>query len=369
MISIDQLPKYVQPVFEGFKTLNRIQSRLYKTALDSDENLLLCAPTGAGKTNVALLCMMREIGKHINEDGTINADDFKMIYVAPMRSLVQEMVGNFGKRLANYNLTVSELTGDHQLTREQIAATQIIVCTPEKWDIITRKGGEKTFTSLVRLIIIDEIHLLHDERGPVLEALVARTIRMIESTQEDVRLVGLSATLPNYQDVATFLRIKPDTGLFHFDNSFRPVALEQQYIGVTEKKALKRYQVMNEIVYEKTMEHAGRNQVLIFVHSRKETGKTARAIRDMCLEKDTLGQFLREGSASMEVLRTEAEQVKNQELKDLLPYGFAIHHAGMTRVDRTLVEDLFADRHIQVSLLFKTLSSLFTSKWNLTTIT
>lgn len=77
-------------------------------------------------------------------------------------------------------------------------------------------------------------------------------------------------------------------------------------------------------------------------------GKTARAIRDMCLEKDTLGQFLREGSASMEVLRTEAEQVKNNELKDLLPYGFAIHHAGMTRVDRTLVEDLFADRHIQV---------------------
>ncbi|XP_044737520.1 putative U5 small nuclear ribonucleoprotein 200 kDa helicase [Chrysoperla carnea] len=353
---IDQLPKYVQPAFEGFKTLNRIQSRLYKTALDSDENLLLCAPTGAGKTNVALLCMMREIGKHINADGTINADEFKIIYVAPMRSLVQEMVGNFGKRLANYNLTVSELTGDHQLTREQIAATQIIVCTPEKWDIITRKGGEKTFTNLVRLIIIDEIHLLHDERGPVLEALVARTIRNIEATQEDVRIVGLSATLPNYQDVATFLRIKPETGLFYFDNSFRPVALEQQYIGVTEKKALKRFQVMNEIVYEKTMEHAGKNQVLIFVHSRKETGKTARAIRDMCLEKDTLGQFLREGSASMEVLRTEAEQVKNHELKDLLPYGFAIHHAGMTRVDRTLVEDLFADRHIQVLVSTATLA-------------
>ncbi|XP_008558910.1 U5 small nuclear ribonucleoprotein 200 kDa helicase [Microplitis demolitor] len=353
---IDQLPKYVQPAFEGFKTLNRIQSRLYHTALESDENLLLCAPTGAGKTNVALLCMMREIGKHINSDGSIEADQFKIIYVAPMRSLVQEMVGNFGKRLASYNLTVSELTGDHQLTREQIAATQVIVCTPEKWDIITRKGGEKTFTSLVRLVIIDEIHLLHDERGPVLESLVARTIRNIETTQEDVRLVGLSATLPNYQDVAQFLRIKTKTGLFYFDNSFRPVALEQQYIGVTEKKALKRFQVMNEIVYEKTMDHAGRNQVLIFVHSRKETGKTARAIRDMCLEKDTLGQFLKEGSASMEVLRTEAEQVKNQELKDLLPYGFAIHHAGMTRVDRTLVEDLFADRHIQVLVSTATLA-------------
>lgn len=353
---VDKLPKYVQPVFDGFKTLNRIQSRLWKTALETDENLLLCAPTGAGKTNVALLCMMREIGKHINDDGTINADEFKIIYVAPMRSLVQEMVGNFGRRLASYNLTVSELTGDHQLTREQIAATQVIVCTPEKWDIITRKGGEKTFTSLVRLVIIDEIHLLHDERGPVLEALVARTIRNIETTQEEVRLVGLSATLPNYQDVASFLRIKPDRGLYYFDNSFRPVALEQQYIGVTEKKALKRFQVMNEIVYEKTMEHAGKNQVLVFVHSRKETGKTARAIRDMCLEKDTLGSFLREGSASMEVLRSEAEQVKNNELKELLPYGFAIHHAGMTRVDRTLVEDLFADRHIQVLVSTATLA-------------
>ena len=45
------------------------------------------------------------------------------------------------------------------------------------------------------------------------------------------------------------------------------------------------------------------------MHSRKETGKTARAVRDACIEKDTLGGFLKEGSASMEVLRTEAEQV------------------------------------------------------------
>lgn len=41
--------------------------------------------------------MLREIGKHINIDGTINVDEFKIIYIAPMRSLVQEMVGSFGK--------------------------------------------------------------------------------------------------------------------------------------------------------------------------------------------------------------------------------------------------------------------------------
>lgn len=356
MVPVEKLPKYAQAGFEGFRTLNRIQSKLFRAAMDTDENLLLCAPTGAGKTNVALMCMLREIGKHINVDGTINVDDFKIIYIAPMRSLVQEMVGSFGKRLASYGITVAELTGDHQLCKEEINATQIIVCTPEKWDIITRKGGERTYTQLVRLMILDEIHLLHDDRGPVLESLVARAIRNIEMTQEDVRLIGLSATLPNYEDVATFLRVDPSKGLFYFDNSFRPVPLEQTYVGITEKKAIKRFQIMNEIVYEKIMEHAGKNQVLVFVHSRKETGKTARAIRDMCLEKDTLGLFLREGSASTEVLRTEAEQCKNLELRDLLPYSFAIHHAGMTRVDRTLVEDLFADKHIQVLVSTATLA-------------
>lgn len=67
----------------------------------------------------------------------------------------------------------------------------------------------------------------------------------------DVRLVGLSATLPNYKDVATFLRVEPESGLFYFDNSFRPVPLEQQYIGVTQKKAAKRFQLMNDILFEK----------------------------------------------------------------------------------------------------------------------
>lgn len=49
---------------------------------------------------------------------------------------------------------MAELTGDHQLCKEEISATQIIVCTPEKWDIITRKGGERTYTQLVRLVIL-----------------------------------------------------------------------------------------------------------------------------------------------------------------------------------------------------------------------
>jgi pre-mRNA-splicing helicase BRR2 len=70
------------------------------------------------------------------------------------------------------------------------------------------------------------------------------------------RLVGLSATLPNYEDVASFLRVKPDKGLFHFDNSFRPCPLAQQYVGITVRKPLQRFQLMNEICYSKARARA-----------------------------------------------------------------------------------------------------------------
>ncbi|PSR99459.1 DExH-box ATP-dependent RNA helicase [Actinidia chinensis var. chinensis] len=356
LIKISDMPEWAQPAFKGMAQLNRVQSKVYEPALFTAENILLCAPTGAGKTNVAMLTILQQIALHRNEDGSFNHSNYKIVYVAPMKALVAEVVGNLSNRLQHYDVKVKELSGDQTLTRQQIEETQIIVTTPEKWDIITRKSGDRTYTQLVKLLIIDEIHLLHDNRGPVLESIVARTVRQIETTKEHIRLVGLSATLPNYEDVALFLRVDLNKGLFHFDNSYRPCPLAQQYIGITVKKPLQRFQLMNDVCYEKVIDIAGKYQVLIFVHSRKETAKTARSIRDAALANDTLGRFLKEDSVSREILHSHTELVKSNDVKDLLPYGFAIHHAGMARADRQLVEDLFADGHVQVLVSTATLA-------------
>ena len=356
LVEVSELPEWAQAAFPGIPTLNRIQSKMLPAAMNGTENMLLCAPTGAGKTNVALMTILNQLGQHRREDGSFDLDAFKVVYIAPMKALVQECVLSFGKKLAPFGIKVAEMSGDQNLGRAQIEETQMIVTTPEKWDVVTRKAGDRAYTQLVRLMIIDEIHLLHDERGPVLETLVARTLRQVETTREMVRLVGLSATLPNFEDVATFLRVNPAKGLFFFDNSFRPVPLQQQYIGVSEKKAIKRYQLMNEICYEKVLAGAGKHQVLIFVHSRAETAKTARALRDLAIEHDTLSQFVPDASASSEILREEAEGCKSEDLKEVLPAGFAIHHAGMTRSDRSLVEDLFSDKHVQVLVSTATLA-------------
>ena len=78
-----------------------------------------------------------------------------------MQALVAEMVGNFGSRLSEaYGINVRELTGDMNLTKSEIEDTQIIVTTPEKWDIITRKSGDRTYTQKVRLLLMRSIFFM-----------------------------------------------------------------------------------------------------------------------------------------------------------------------------------------------------------------
>ncbi|KAJ8967760.1 hypothetical protein NQ314_002643 [Rhamnusium bicolor] len=206
LVKVNSLDTTGQLVFKDIKEFNRIQSEVFPVAYHSNENILVCAPTGAGKTNIALLAIVHQIRSHM-EGNLINKNDFKIVYVCPMKALATEMVTNFGKKLAPIGITVKECTGDMQLTKKEISETQMLVTTPEKWDVITRKGAVDTeVVGLVKLLIIDEVHLLNGSRGPVIEALVARTLRQVVSSQSMIRIIALSATLPGYLDVAKFLK-------------------------------------------------------------------------------------------------------------------------------------------------------------------
>ncbi|ODV89579.1 hypothetical protein CANCADRAFT_4197 [Tortispora caseinolytica NRRL Y-17796] len=359
LVPISDLPQWSQASFSSASIthLNYIQSQVLPVALGTDENLLMCAPTGAGKTNVALLAMLRTIQHYRNSStGEIDRDAFKIVYIAPLKALVQEQVRTFSARLAPFGLTCAELTGDQQLTRDQIALTNVIFTTPEKWDIVTRKANETSYVKLVRLLIIDEIHLLHDERGPVLESIVARALMISDLTGTEMRMAGLSATLPNYSDVSTFLRVDPAVGLFYFDASFRPCPLSQQVIGITEKKPVKVYQAMNDATFAKVTENAGKHQMIIFTHSRKDTVKTAKFIRDKAIEEELISKILRSDNTSQRMLKEKSEDITNTALKELVRYGFGTHHAGMNAQDRAIVEELFAAGYVQVLVSTATLA-------------
>ena len=239
--------------------------------------------------------------------------------------------------------------------------------TPEKWDVVTRKGGDGSLGSTCGLLIIDEVHLLADERGAVIESIVARLHRWVESSQQQVRLVGLSATLPNYEDVATFLCVDKKKGLFFFGPEHRPVPLQQTFIGLTvpTKNKYEMEKKMNDVCYE-TVVDSLRNghQVMVFVHSRKGTGTTAKALAERAAMEGQL-ECLFIGGEGENDARTKyidrAEKSRNRELTEHFRNGMGIHHAGMLRNDRKLSEQMFMDGAIKVLCCTATLGEFLPS--------
>ncbi|KAK4541154.1 hypothetical protein LTR36_008228 [Oleoguttula mirabilis] len=368
LVQINEMDGLCKRTFKGYKTLNRMQSLVYPVAYQTSENMLICAPTGAGKTDAAMLTILNTITKNIQPspiehpeatEFAVRTEDFKIVYVAPMKALAAEITDKLGKRLAWLGVQVRELTGDMQLTKAEIVQTQIIVTTPEKWDVVTRKStGDTELVQKVRLLIIDEVHMLHDERGAVLESLVARTERQVESTQSLIRIVGLSATLPNYVDVSDFLKVNRMAGLFYFDQSFRPVPLEQHFIGVKGKPGSKGgRENMDNVAFEKVkdMMELG-HQVMVFVHSRKDTVKTARTLLEMAQDQglnDLFDPSHHEGYSN--ALR-DVKTSKGREIRELVAKGMGTHHAGMPRSDRNMIERLFAEGVLKVLCCTATLA-------------
>eukprot|EP00796_Vickermania_ingenoplastis_P011097 gene11097-7724_t len=359
LVRVESLPPWCHPAFKGIETLNPMQSRVFHCAFETDENMLISAPTGAGKTNVALLSMLRAIERAKKRDGSINLRDLKMVYVAPMKALVQEVVRTFSERLGPLGLEVAELSGDASTTQAQLMNTQLIVATPEKWDVVTRKSVELGVASRLKLLILDEVHLLHNERGAVLEGIVARTFLQQEFRGHGgIRCVGLSATLPNWPDVAAFLQVDREReSTFVFDSTYRPIPLEQSFCAVKREEGKPQTATMNAVVYDKVMEGIDRDeQTLVFVHSRKDTVFTAGFLQARVQKENRSDAVVRPGSQSSTILQEAALGNISHALQKLLPRGFGIHHAGLSKEERAMVEELFAQRHIKVLVCTSTLA-------------
>jgi len=345
-VQIKELPQWAQIAFKGTEKLNTIQSIVFNAAFGRSQNLLICAPTGAGKTNIAVLTILRLIGQHMDAAGGIGRD-FKVVYMAPMKALVGEVSEKFQQRLGPLGVNVAELTGDMNLTKKELEQVHVIVTVPEKWDVMTRNtscgGGQSddSLQKLVQLIIIDEVHLLNDDRGAVIETVVARSLRFQETSGQPVRIVALSATLPNYQDVASFLRVEGEN-LFYFDSSYRPIPLETSFLGITETNRVKHIAKLNEICYEAVVEQVRKgHQVMVFVHSRGDTFKTASALAQMAQDNNHQGHFDMRTHMQYAYYQQQVQKSKNKQVQLIFESGCGIHHAGMLRSDRTLTEKMF----------------------------
>ncbi|KAK2197760.1 bifunctional C2 domain superfamily/Helicase [Babesia duncani] len=354
LIPISELPEWAQIVFADIKQFNLIQSRVFEIAFNSCQNMLISAPTGCGKTNVALLCILQNFKQRF-ENGLPCG---KAIYIAPMKALASEITRKFQKAILSLGLTVREVTSDTNIPKSELEEIDVMIVTPEKFDVLTRNShstgtqSDDSFFSRITCLIIDEIHLLNDDRGPVIEIIVARFFRLIESTQIIRRVVGISATLPNWQDVAQFLRVGPSNA-FYFGMEYRHVPLQQIFYGVKRSDS---GPVMIDICMEHIVETLEKEkQCIVFVHSRNETLKTATKLIDQIQQTGRSDLFCTQSKDRVKLSKT-LEHTKFPQLKQLAEYSISIHHAGMPRRDRDLVENMFKEGLVKVLVSTSTLA-------------
>ena len=188
----------------NFHSFNYVQSELSQLLSQSDDNVCVSAPTGAGKTCVFEMAMGRlfiaalnnrkQCHQHHGISSKISKNQ-KIVYISPSKALCDERYKDWTRRLAAIDSSIdcALVTGDSGSDSFRVVASaHVILTTPEKWDSITRKWTNHLFLiGSVKLLLIDEVHLLGDkDRGPCLEAIICRMKTVQRATRAKLKDLG-----------------------------------------------------------------------------------------------------------------------------------------------------------------------------------
>jgi len=317
-----------------FDEFNRMQREAVPALLDADENVVASAPTASGKTALAELA----ICKTLREGGTA-------LFVAPLRALTNEKEREWA-RFEDLGHSVYVVTGERDLDPRRAERADVLVMTPEKLDSATRKHDSPRYGFIdgVDCCVIDEVHLLDSEkRGSVLEVTIARLRRLCSP-----RVVALSATMPNIEDVADWLDAPPECTLA-FGEEYRPVDLHAGVKTYThgENAFADKYRRLYRALDLAEPHVRDGGQALVFVSSRQDTVAAAKKARDVVAERD-----IPAGARGDFDFHEATQQLGNGTLRQSVLDGVAFHHAGLSKSDKDSVEQWF--REGKVSLLFST---------------
>ena len=345
LVPVSALPDRLRTVFP-FPTFNAVQSKCFDRVFKSDNNFVMSSPTGSGKTAILELAICRAVAIH-------STGQYKVVYQAPTKALCSERQRDWDKKFTQLGLKCAELTGDSDASDlRNVQSANVIITTPEKWDSMTRKWKDhERLMRLVRLFLIDEVHILNENRGAVLEAVVSR----MKSISTDVRFVALSATVPNFQDVAAWLGTNSSepyqpSPSERFGEEFRPIKLRKHVCGYSFKSN-------NDWAFEKQLDdklpdiiskYSEKKPIMIFCATRKSCITTARLVADWSRTRNGHDPLWNHPSQSL--------NVQDKELRDLVPSGVAFHHAGLSPGDRIMVEAGFLRGDISVICCTSTLA-------------
>lgn len=186
---------YMQP--KGIYELFITQRQSLAKVLNEDENgCIVSIPTSSGKTRIAEIAILHSIQEN---------PDCKILYIAPFRSLAFEIENSMERIFENAGISISHLYGGSTYSRlDEMAIEEatLVIATPEKAKAILR--GNSEFISQIKLAIIDEGHLLGDDKRSIVNEIFYEELRKYMGDNNG-RFLVLSAVLPNAEDLAEWL--------------------------------------------------------------------------------------------------------------------------------------------------------------------
>ncbi|XP_071790611.1 uncharacterized protein [Asterias amurensis] len=361
--SVNEIPTQYRCVFP-FPYFNIVQSKVLDDVLHTDKHMVVCAPTGSGKTAIfelAIVRLLTALGA--------NAIKSKVVYMAPIKALCSQRCQDWKDKFEPLGLKCQELTGDTEIDDYfQLQEINIVLTTPEKWDSMTRKWRDnKSLVQLVKLFLIDEVHSLNEEnRGATVEAVISRmktvqaaaareattTEKAAEGGTPDLRFLAVSATIPNIEDVAEWLKTDGKSGVFHkLDESHRPVKLRKVVLSYpcSDRQSEFRFDLsLNYKLGGVIHTYSDQKPTLVFCATRKGVQQAA-----SILIKEA--RFIMNGQHKQR-LQKVANMIRETKLRELLLSGVGYHHAGLDAQDRKITEELFISGDLPVLIATSTLA-------------
>ena len=325
--------------------------------INDGKSVVVCAPTGAGKTVIAQHAIHRAL-----------EEDKRIFYTTPLKALSNQKYYDFGEKYGADK--VGLLTGDTSINRN----AQIVVMTTEVFRNMlygTNFGAVADNMKDVKYVVLDEVHYMNDEqRGTVWE-------ESIIYCPTNVQIIALSATVANADELTAWINtVHSKTELVNTD--FRPVPLRFYYFDSSQpdkllplltpsgqlnkkirpEKRLFGKKLQNKKSYVRNVvRNLQANDMLpaiYFTFSRRKCDEQMEKCASLELvtrsEQAQIKQFVDEYIA-------ENPHLYNNKHLEYLYQGVASHHAGLLPAWKNLVEKLFQKGLIKVVFATETLAA------------
>ena len=201
---------------------NPIQTQTFNNLYNTDDNVLIGAPPSSGKRLCAEIAILRLFDT--NPEG-------RCVYVTPVQELADIVLADWQNKFGALGKKTVMLTGETATDLKLIAKGHVVIATPEKWDVLSRRWKQRKNVQNVQLFICDEIHLLGGPEGPIIEIVCSRMRYISSQLEKPIRILALGASMANAKDVANWLGCNANC-TFNFHPNVRPVPLELYIQGL-----------------------------------------------------------------------------------------------------------------------------------------